>query len=108
MSVLHDSASCAGGADDDAAAALRDDAAAALRDDAAAALGDDAAAALGDGGALVLWDGDALVLGLCAVPPHAANASTSTMNAIHPLTPRTTLVLLAFARSLTPAASLDD
>jgi hypothetical protein len=105
MSVLHDSDSCAGGAD--AAAALRDDAGAALRDDAGAALRDDAAAALAYGGALVVWDGDALVLGLCAVPPHAANASTSTVSAIHPLTARTTLVLLAFARPLTPTANLD-
>jgi hypothetical protein len=104
MSVMHDSDSCAGGAD--AAAALRD-AATALRDDAGAALRDDAAAALAYRGALVVWDGDALVLGLCAVPPHAANASTSTVSAIHPLTPKTTLVLLAFARSLTPTANLD-
>lgn len=105
MSVVHDSDSCAGGAD--AAAALRDGAAV-LRDDAAAALRDDAAAALEPGGALVVRDSDALVLGLCAVPAHAANASTSTMSAIHPLAPGTTLMLLAFARFLTPAANLDD
>ena len=104
MSVVHDSDSCAGGAD--AAAALRDGVAV-LRDDADAALRDDAAA-LEPGGALVVRDSDAPVLGLSAVPAHAVNASTSTMSAIHPLAPGTTLMLLAFARFLTPAANLDD
>src|SRR5580704_1733711 len=100
MSVLHDSDSCAGGAEDAAATAAepRDGAVDAPRDGAVDAPRDAATATPGDRGALVLVLGAAL--------PHAANAGTSAMSAIHTLT--LAVVFLAFARSLTGAASRDD
>jgi hypothetical protein len=108
MSVLHDSDSCAGGAEDAAATAAEPRGAAvdAPRDGAVDAPRDVATATPGDRGVLVFWDGGALVLVLGAALPHAANAGTSAMSAIHTLT--LTVVFLAFARSLTGAASRDD